>query len=343
MLSRLFLAFLYFWISLSASIEAVNDYDQNWCEMASFELAYLNWRVSGDEFDYAYDIREADDVYRKRFHNVSGEYDPGFRVGLGLNLPCICWDSYLAWTHFDTKNTSRHHVNFRGGLNQSVAIPFFRLTEADLSSGDRVYTYGKVNLNTDWVDLEFGKWLDCTDCLLVRPHVGFRAADICEKFHTELDAFSVQASQTNATYQTRIHNEFKGVGVRAGLDANLHLCDGWSVTGRTAASLVWGYTKVRNIFRVREGGQETTFATSKETDHYRHLRAFTDLSLGIRYSTCYCCYPLHIEAAWEHHYLFGQHRFFASDTIQESLNGYNFKKDGDVALQGLTLSASLDF
>jgi hypothetical protein len=331
-------------ISIIASFQSMAFAD--YCEIVSLDVSFLNWRVAGDDFDYAYDLSElgaAPTVFRKRYHNVSADYDPGFRFGLGFDLPCICWDAHLAWTHFDTKNTSHHEVQFRGGVSEQVAIPFYRITGDDLAVGDRVIATGKLNFNWDVVDLEFGKWLCCSDCLLFRPHIGFRALDIREKFHAELDEFSVLASGDSANYQAHIKNEFKGVGLRAGLDTDLELCEGWSVTGRAAASLVWGYTKVRNDFRQRIVEQGVSVASSHENEHYRHSRAFTDLSLGIRYRTCYCCCPFEIEAAWEHHYLFNQHRFFASDTIQSSQSGYNFKKDGNVSLQGLTLTASFDF
>lgn len=318
----------------------------NWCDNLKLDVSFLYWKVSGDEFDYAYDITEFEgtpELFRKRFHNVSGDFDPGFKIGLGIDLPCICWDTNLIWTHFDTKNTSHHDVEARGGAEVEIAIPFFRGSGRDLAIGDQVVSTGKLNFKYDVIDLEFGKWICCNNCLLFRPHIGLRAADIREKFHAELNEFSVNSTTARTDYSAHIKNEFKGVGVRAGLDTDLQLCDGWSVIGRAAASILWGNTKINNQFREFEVDSGIDAAASHETDHYRHSRVITDLSLGIRYRTCYCSCPIELEAAWEHHYLFNQHRFFASDTTQEEQTGYNFKKNGDVALQGLTVTASFEF
>lgn len=330
---------------------ANNCNNGSWCDKLKLDASFLYWKVSGDEFDYAYDITEsantdpAETIFKKRFHNVSGDYDPGFKIGLGIDLPCICWDTNLIWTHFDTKNTSHHDSSHRAGSEVNVAIPFFQDSELTVGNGEQVVATGSLNFKYDVVDLEFGKWICCNNCLLFRPHVGLRAADIREKFHSQLDYFSTGTSSTDLTdYQAHINNEFKGVGVRAGLDTDLQLCEGWSVIGRAAASILWGNTKIRNEFKTLTIDNDDLVASSNETDHYRHSRVITDLSLGIRYRTCCCSCPVELEASWEHHYLFNQHRFFASDTIYDgSPAGYNFKKNGDVALQGLTVTASFEF
>lgn len=321
-----------------------------WCDNIKLDASFLYWKVAGDELDYAYDVNfhEGDegerDFYRKRFHNVSGDYDPGFKLGLGLDLPCICWDTNLVWTHFDTKNSSHHDVDYRNGASIDVAIPFLQGSEVGLGQGEKVIASGSLNFKYDVVDLEFGKWICCNNCLLFRPHVGLRAANIREKFHSQLDHYATTGTSGDIVdYSAHIKNEFKGVGVRAGLDTDLQLCEGWSVIGRAAASVLWGQTKISNYFtEYDELVNRDVSQISYETDHYRHSRVITDLSLGIRYRTCVCSCPFAIEAAWEHHYLFSQHRFFASDTF-DSEGGYNFKKNGDVSLQGLTVTASFEF
>lgn len=320
----------------------------NWCDNIKLDASFLYWKVTGDELDYAYDITTASndgvEYNRKRFHNVSGDFEPGFKIGLGLDLPCICWDTNLVWTHFDSKNSSHHDVDYRGGSEVTVAIPFFQGSEVGVSTGDRLVSKGSLNFKYDVVDLEFGKWICCNNCLLFRPHVGLRAVDIREKFHSELDVFSTNSTVLRDDYRAHINNEFKGLGVRAGLDADLQLCEGWSVIGRSAVSIVWGNTKIKNDFvNFDEIDSQDVARVSHETDHYKHSRAFTDLSLGIRYRSCYCTCPFSIEAAWEHHYLFNQHRFFASDVLGENDGGYNFKKNGDVSLQGLTVTLGLEF
>ena len=320
-----------------------------WCDNLRLDASFLYWKVTGDEFDYSYDLTRATDTdgdtfYRKRFHDVDGDYSPGFKIGLGIDFPCICWDTDLIWTHFDSKNSDHHEFDFRAGATVDVAIPFFKESETTIGSADRVISKGKLNFKYDVVDLEFGKWICCNSCLLFRPHIGLRAVDIREKFHSELDFFStVTSTATTNDYSAHIKNEFKGLGVRAGLDTDLQICDGWSIIGRAAASLVWGNTKIRNDFTQFTAIESGDVAqVSHETESYHHSRAFTDLSLGIRYRTCVCQCPFSLEASWEHHYLFSQHRFFASDVL-DSEGGYNYKKNGNVSLQGLTVTASFEF
>ncbi len=321
----------------------------SWCDNLKFDVSFLWWKLSGDELDYAYDITSAPvdgadlTLNKKRYHDVSGDYAPGFKIGLGVDLPCICWDTNIEWTHFDTKNSDKHEFDYKGGTTVSIGIPFFKDSETDLGTNQRCISKGKINFDYDVIDLEFGKWLCCNNCLLFRPHIGLRAVDISEKFHSELDLFSTNSSVATPDYAAHVHNEFKGLGVRAGLDTDLVINDCWSITGRAAASIVWGNTKIRNHFaRYTSIDSEDVDQISYEKESYHHSRAFTDLSLGIRYRNCICQCPFSLEAAWEHHYLFNQHRFFASDFL-DSEEGYNFKKNGDISLQGLTVTASFEF
>lgn len=320
----------------------------NWCDVIDVDLSLLYWKVSGDELDYAYDQRFvicncATDSFKKRYHNVTSDYQPGFKLGLGLDFSCICWDADLVWTHFDSKNESHHNAGFRGSVVTSVAIPFIRGSGRVIEGNEQVVASGCLTFKYDVVDLEFGKWICCADCLQIRPYAGFRAANIREKFHAEVDRFNTATATDVPDNRAHIHNEFKGLGISAGLDSRWHLYGNFDILGRIGGAILWGNTKVRSDFiQFANVDAHDADYISHETDHYCHSRVFTDLSLGIAYNTCYCSYPVEIVAAWEHHYLFDQHRFFATD-IASTEKGYNFKKDGDIALQGLTISASLEF
>lgn len=341
-----------------------------WCDNVSFSAAWLYWKLSGDEFDYVIEKQARGTSgspslteYKQTVHSIGMDWDSGFRLGLSTVAPCYGWSADLYWTHFNTTKTKK--TSLVGELTNTegvgFGVPSLLYFEGTVPGGSSPQTYvfkGHEKFNYETIDLEFGKWC-CCDCLSFRPHIGLRAADIKETFHFDGDYGSGITensipSETSSlvSNENHIKNTFKGVGVRAGLDTQLCLCDGWSIIGRAAAALVWGNTDLKQHYA--EVAPNGSAMDGHTRDRYHSDRAFTDLSLGVRWQTCACgCYPIVLELAWEHHYLFNQHRYWAdtrwnspSSTVAVSSatrGNSGWKKNGDVALQGLTLSATFDF
>lgn len=331
----------------------------DWCGNFRFNASWLYWKMNGDEFDYAVEkqrleVLSGDSVViqatdQESIHDLKFGWDSGFRIGIGFDIPCKGWGVDLNWTHFDTKSSNHVLVNGTiGNTTTYVNLPTVVGFGAILASGESALFKGHETFNYNVLDLELGKWCCCGDsCVMFRPHVGFRFADINEKFHNQVIFTGTDETQggTDADEAIfHIKNRFKGAGVRAGLDTDLCLCDGFSLIGRGAASLIWGTTHLKNQF------DYSTVTINDEYDdeikeHYRNVRVITDLSFGIRYQTCMCgCYPMYAELVWEHHYLFGQHRYWVDNSYAPNLYGTSsWKADGSVALQGLTLTVGVDF
>jgi len=325
----------------------------SWCDNLSFDAAWLYWKTSGDELDYAVVKRTStlsptSHASHEKIHDIRGNWDSGFKIGFGFDVPCKGWNVYTAWTHYDSG--SSHHLNVSGPSTGStdvvsVGFPVLDRVTGTVAAGDEVDFEGKLNFRYNVVDVELGKWICCgNSCVMFRPHVGLRFADIHEKF---TDEFSINGSTqidgfTNGAFHHK--NNFKGAGVRAGLDVDLCLCEGWSIIGKGAASSVWGRTHLRNHVVLADNTTSPDAWDSEVREDYRQVRFITDLSLGLRWKTMACgCYPFTVELSWEHHYLFGQHRYWVDDEASTSVATSSWKKNGDIALQGLTLDIGFDF
>lgn len=329
----------------------------NWCDNFSVEASWLLWKVNGDEFDFAVDktrtttaVTDGSVYYdSESIHDLKFDWDSGFRLGFGFDMPNMGWGVNLNWTHFDTKSTKHENViGTTGNTTTYVNLPSVQRFGATLATGDSALFKGHEKFGYNVVDLEMGKWCCCgSSCVMFRPHIGFRFADINETFDNSV-AFSGTTESESSTAATsaelQAKNRFKGAGVRAGLDTDLCLCDGWSFIGRGAASLIWGTTHLKNNFGYSTGTIAGLY-DGEIKEHYRNTRLITDLSFGIRYKTCLCgCYPVYAEFAWEHHYLFNQHRFWVDNSFYPSTYATSsWKKNGSVALQGFTFTAGLDF
>lgn len=332
----------------------------NWCDNFSFYGAWLYWKVNGDEFDYAVTkhrrtLEDSPTVLadEESIHNVRGSWDSGFRIGFAFEVPDCCWGVDLNWSHFNSSSTSHEtsHDVTGDAVATVVGLPSVQRFYAALDgTGEEAFFKGSVSFHYNTVDLEFGRWLCCgNSCLVVRPHLGFRYADFNESFKNGVEfsgavteGDSVVAGASIAEFHAK--NKFHGFGVRAGLDADLRLCDGWSVIGRSAFSLVSGRTHIKQTFAYGTTTVDPAY-TGQIKENYRQKRAIADLAFGLRYKTLACnCYPVFIELAWEHHYLWNQHRFWVDDSYGSTLaTTSGWKKNGDVAVQGLTLTLGLDF
>lgn len=327
----------------------------SWCDNITVNAAWLYWKASGDDFEYAVDkvrrpgLAVGSFVSEEKFHDLSFDLKSGFRVGVGFDVPRTAWGINVDWTHFHT--SAKGHTIVVGDTTPTgtvaAGLPVLAgFTTGTIADGDVVTFAASDKFKYDTVDIEFGKWLCCGDsALMFRPHAGFRVADIQERFRDGVtgtgDTTFGEDGYTAAAWQH--NNHFKGFGVRVGLDTDFHLCDGWSLVGRGAASAIWGTTKYKNNLVLSTG---TTGAFSDEIrEDIHNTRFITDLSFGIRYKTMACdCYPVVVELAWEHHYLFNQHRYWVDNAYGVSSDATSsWKNTGDVALQGLTLSFGLDF
>jgi hypothetical protein len=328
----------------------------NWCDNITFNAAWLYWKPSGDELDYAVsrvsyfpDTTGVPSTAEERRHNIKGKWNSGFRIGLGATFPSRGWGADVQWTHWDNNSTSKS--SFFGATAPSftsVSFPFFFYGASSLTEGQEAHFRGKLNLNYNVVDIELGKWCCCGDgVLLFKPHFGFRIVDIKEKFHDRL-VFSGTSDGLGIDGFTDINfhhrNEFKGAGLRTGLYADLKLCDGWSLLGKGSASAVWGQTHIKQGYSLGTSEQAVDYALDFK-DVYRHVRYFADLSVGVQYKTMACgCYPLTFDFAWEFQYLFSQHRPWNDNTFDENPDASNsFQKNGDLSLQGFTLNVAFDF
>jgi len=332
-----------------------------WCDNLSFYGSWLYWKVNGDEFDYAVDKTRSTvagiTTDHESIHELKFDWESGFRLGAGVEFPRMSWGLDIIWTHYENSSSKSKSVVGQTGATQTfVSLPAVFNFGSTLTAGQTADFHSRLKLRYNTVDFEFGKWCCCNSCVTFRPHAGFRVADIQEGFHDRVIFSGTGADESFSTTGATngrffVKNRFKGVGVRAGLDLDLCLCEGWSLIGRGAASIIWGTTHLTQHFKYDTVAAANAY-NSEIKDNYRHSRVITDLLFGIRYKTLACsCYPVFAELAWEHHFLFSQHRFWVDNSFFPAGAGTatplrttsSWKKNGDLALQGLTLTLGVDF
>ncbi len=289
--------------------------------------------------------------------NIKGEWDPGFRVGLGLNTKNDGWDISLNWLRFNTDHKKEISAKPGQWLVPSLLHP------ADVILNDRLVhwpnsgvskAYSKWELELNQLDLNLGREFFVGNKLTLRPNVGIRSAWIHQELETLYKVSAQQSGGGAATFvgqrfrgEVEMKNHFWGVGPTAGLDSQWMLGEGWSIYGNLEAALLYGCFEVKREDElsaplVIDGSKaETEFVDIENS--YRDLRAIVDLQLGVKWSRNFNHDQerIALHAGWESHVYFDQNQFmYFADDINI---GTNFTNQGNLNLQGWTIGAEFDF
>ena len=296
-------------------------------------------------------------VNTSRSKKPNFKHDPGFRIGIANHRSCDCWDFAVNWTSFHTKAVARA-LSANDIINEST---FFSDWERVVNANSTA-ARGRYSLNLDLVDIEFGRKFYVSNCFILRPDFGLRIARIHQTYRVESGSFVAGSEAILGNYVSNVksRSNFLAVGPRVGLDIELQFCNGISLFGCAAGSIVFGkfdnHSRETLINRtIFDGSTVGTFNYDQNGSGHRCSRTITDLAVGIKWIRCFewCnrSHPVSLAFAWEHHAFYDLNSFnFASNEVLLLGNGNNAilvdndaKKYGNLTTQGLTLSLGFGF
>lgn len=296
-------------------------------------------------------IGTIDPVITNRTHvaDLKWKWEAGFRLGLGYR-GCDNWYTELEWTHFDSKaknNIADTRVPDVVAPDTFISsfTPAFGTTGSFVSPFD-VATQWKLHF--DVVDLDVGKDYSYCSNWTFTPHFGIRVASIKNKYQQALLSIVGDPAVTGVSSVNAIdaHSEFKGAGLRAGLDLEYSWCGGWSIYGESGLFGLYGRTHNNNVTGLFTTttvagvivGETTTF--NEHHDKHDHALFGTDLGAGIRWKHQFCCWNtgLTLQLGWEQHLYLNQSRLAAV-----TADGLRRAEHDDLSLSGITLALKLDF
>lgn len=365
---------------------------QNSCGQWSFEADVLYWTACEEGLTYGSEtdanlnpfsaarsqtarlplIFPIDPTYITKKKHPHTRWDLGYRLGLGYQFPCECWNADFIWTHFNTDSHGKHSKvpsssNFFTPAWGSIPVtgvvtgPLFGgvpPSHGNLFPVDEAHAHWKLRLNL--LDLEIGREFCVNSCLTLRPFIGVRGAFINEKYDLEYHSKTVVTvgivtTTTDAKDNTRLKNDFEGAGVRGGLDTNYDLGCGVSLYGGVAASLLYGETEIKGKEAVTFTRTITGTLPPTVTSVFEHeqkerdcgVRAITDAEIGFRWIHCCCEKLITLQFGWEHHFFFNQSQFekFTNFNGSDNFATNRFPQNihGDMSIQGLVLSGKVYF
>lgn len=295
---------------------------------------WLYWKVQQDGIfsgDVVTTIENNEiDVTTTRTIRSEPKWKSGFRVYLGYELPCECWDMRLCYTYMPSNDKT---ANFIALDDQSFISPLF---------GSLDFFASKWDLTLNNIDLDIGRTVCFGDCLKIRPHVGFRATWFDQKYRA-FGAAQSNGIEQETTFEFNalsIKEKFQGYGVEAGLWADYQISSGLSLVGHFGGSILYSKFNVRdrgaNGFVVLDvplssdivnADLEITNAFSGR-DSFFTATPSLDYFVGLQYADTICDMLYKIHLGWEQHVLFDTNRFLSN---------------GNLSGQGLSLGLEVGF
>lgn len=289
------------------------------------------------------------------FLNPSFEWDFGFKFGLGYNSNCDGWDLFLEWTHYTSSSSSVDEAREDENITLlPLWSAFSRAGPALPQSAFLINTYFKLKL--DLVDLELGRAYWNSQRLSLRPHIGIRYLNAREQFDLVHRggywAFSqmMVTSLPALTNEVELHNDFHGVGLRAGLDSSWNFGCGVALYGKAAIAGIRGKFLVEHDEKNRlVESPFTKFPITDIRDSFHQSLFNLDLALGLSYSVelCDCKYGFFASLGWEEHTFFSMNQLWRiTPKIGEAQTDRAFEYtqvEGNLSTNGLTLTLQWNY
>lgn len=310
------------------------------------------------------DLANLNNVIDGKYLNPRSKWNFGFKFGIGYNSTRDGWDFQLLWTHFRNRASK---TDTAVPTTNNTLLPLWSAFASSAAGGttqnNMILFTSSINSNwkleLDLIDLDMGREFWNSKYVTLRPHIGLRYASIKQLFELEFLGGSWSVVTTPSTAATtgivRLHNDFKGLGVAAGLESTWLLGRGFGFWGNVNLSLVYGRFDLDHTEDNSLGSPNFTRTPILETDEGFHsTKAMTDLELGVEWTTMFsdCNYGFTLSLAWEHHMFFNQNQLWRVNRFgalgaqpQPNNTGTNafIRRRGDLSTQGWTLTATFDF
>lgn len=264
--------------------------------------------------------------------NMDFDYKPGFKVGLGMNFDHDNWDVFAEYTRLHCTNSQSADRVTNGRL-------FSLWRHPDLQTAANAYSAlsGKWRFNLDLLDLSLGRCYFVGTKLTFRPYFGGRAAWINQRYNVT----GTLASSTTTLSTGRNKSNSWGLGARVGVDTEWMMGCGFRLFGNGSADIL--YTQYHMSQSQQDPVTPTTIDLNVSQTKLSCVRPHADLELGFGWGSYFDNNNWHIDFAAGYGFqVFWNQNMFRKYYAPDGL-GLSSVALGDLYLQGMTLTARLDF
>lgn len=169
---------------------------------------------------------------------VNFDWQVGYRIGIGYNFfydtsACSDWDLEFTYTYYHAAKSE--NASFDNGSpvpGGVIALEFPPFIAGQITYGDSI---SKRRITFSTFDLDLGRSFFVTRNISFRPFAGLKGALIFQRLHV----LYLHAIQDPLDEQIA-HNDFRGVGIKGGIDTNFYFNSQWSLFDTFAGALLFG-------------------------------------------------------------------------------------------------------
>jgi len=332
-------------------------------------LSGFYWRASQDGMEYA--IKNAtigtdsqtgnadlNNLIDANYLTPRADWEFGFKLGGSYTSACDGWDFGILWTSF--RDGMHSHVEAEFEDNQTLlplwsGFQFPNAGQAPILFASDIETFWKLNLN--WIDLDLGREMWTSKYVTIRPHIGLRIAYIDQRFEImhKGGSWNDPGLGFNFNDWVDLKNNYRGVGIRSGLDTLWNVGCGWGIYGDFAASIIYGKFSLSHDETLRDAASPFGKRKIIETDYnFKASRSILDLGLGVQWASLMCDnkYGLTIQLGFEEHLFLHQNQMWrihrlggtsGSSIINPTGENIYSQRRGTLSTIGWTLTGNFAF
>lgn len=299
---------------------------------------FLYWRANVGVLPYAYEIAEVNPesggIELANWIRIDYDWRPGFRLGMGWNTPYDGWDVYLNWTHL--QNRSHGHIKDSLDGDSFILVSGYNIINGGSILGlDAARATWKLKYNT--LDLDLGSIFYLKRSFSIHPHIGLRAGWLYQNLDAQYEGSGLnRISGFEGPLAFHGYSDFWGIGPRIGVDTSWRFGHGFSIYGNLSTALLYGKTTSKSEAEATLAATGELLPTEDNRDHFKDLKPTLQLAMGAAWGTCFYRDKMFfgLTLGWETNYWWDQNDFNGS---------HDLFQNGAITLEGVTLSAKLDF
>ncbi len=281
---------------------------------------FIWWKTYISDFDYA--------QIDGKVLSPKAVFEPGFKVGTGMDLYHDGWDVYTQYTWVHQPKIRNSGTAVEPGYSTFV-VPYAQGANLGTLSAISIFDTSawrsyKVNI----LDAEVGRNFFISKRLTLRPHVGIKGASLFEE--TKI-IYTGEGPVDTAT--VRLKQNLSGLGIRGGIDTVWHIIPSFGFYGDFAFTALWGNFHNRLTSHVVLDGSSESHPLRKNS---QDIVPVLEAGFGLTYMVWFKQnrYQLYTKAGWEEQIWIGYNK--------NLINGQT-SADGSLTMQGLTWKVGFVF